>query len=92
MDFEVGDADDVIKSLVLFLFFGVFGYAYCTRYSAPEPEEPIDPNSLTKRDQKDYNKLAAEIQKEKEKVAKIEEKLKKFEEVMASKSTENVKK
>lgn len=92
VDLDVGEADGVIKSLVLVIFFGVFGYAYCTRDSPPEPEEQIDPNSLTKKDQKDYNKLVTEIQKEAEKIAKIEEKMKKFEDAMAVKSTENLKK
>lgn len=92
MDIEVGEGEDVVKSLVLLAFFAVFGYAYCTRESAPEPEAELDPNSLTKKDQKDYSKLAAEVQKEKEKVAKIEERMKKFEDVMAAKSMDNLKK
>lgn len=94
MDIEAGEAGDVVKSLVLLVFFAVFGYAYCTREVIREEviEEPMDPNSMTKKDQKDFTKLAAEVQKEKEKVAKIEEKIKKFEEIMATKSNENLKK
>lgn len=90
MDMDIdGGEGDVVKSLVLLVFFAVFGYAYCTREAVQEEEEPME---FSKKEQKDFNKLAAEVQKEKEKVARLEEKIKKIEDIKATKSTENLKK
>lgn len=89
MDIDGGEGGDVVKSLVLLVFFAIFGYAYCTREVQEEEEEPME---FSKKEQKDFNKLAAEVQKEKEKVARIEERIRKFEDIKATKSTENLKK
>lgn len=84
---DLGDGGDgIIKPLVILVFFALFGYAYCASASAEVEDSPenddLDPNNLKNKDVTIVRKLAEEIKREKERVAKVEEHLKRFEPVL----------
>lgn len=78
MDVAEG-GDGLITSLVTLVFFALFGYAYCTRTKSDDDAViENEPSTLKSKDVKILRKMAEELQREKERVAKMEEKLKRF--------------
>lgn len=79
---DVEGSEGFIKPLATLVFFAIFGYAYCTRISSNNDAEPVnyefDPNSLKNKDVKLLRRMAEEIQREKGRIMRIEEKLKRF--------------
>lgn len=79
---DVEGSVGVIKPLATLVFFAIFGYAYCTRISSNDDADPendeFDPRNLKNKDVKLLRRMAEEIFREKNRIMKIEEKLKRF--------------
>lgn len=89
---DIEGAEGFVKPLAIFVFFAIFGYAYCTRANTNDsaPSDDFDPTSLKNKDVKVLRKLAEELLQEKERVAKMEDKLKKFDQNFVPASSSNV--
>lgn len=64
--------------LALFVFSGVFGYAWCARKIVETND--VDLSGLKEQDVKTFKKIAEEIHMERENIVKIGEKLARYEE------------
>lgn len=89
---DIEGDEGFVKPLAIFVFFAIFGYAYCTRASTNDsaPSDDFDPTSLKNKDVKVLRKLAEELLLEKERVAKMEDKLKKFDQNFIPASSSSV--
>lgn len=98
MDFETefamaaGEEGSVWTVMALVFFMGVFGYAYCASKPSEEEEVTADPEidtaiDMSKKEQKSLKKFAEEIQKEKDKIAKMEERMLRFQKTLEKKPT-----
>lgn len=95
------DFDDETKAIfisaTIFIFNGIFGYAYCTRdlveSDSDSGNNSLDPNNLSNKEKIVFKKMTAEIEPTKKKLNDMEDKmLKYFPEAGVSKEKEALKK
>ncbi|CRK89107.1 CLUMA_CG002562, isoform A [Clunio marinus] len=81
MDVEIpiDDSDGIfsIKSIIILIFFGFFGYAYSTREVKVDNDE-IDLSTMSKKDLMEHQKLEKIIQQKKAELEKLEQQAKRF--------------
>lgn len=88
--FEIGqETEEIIQSLAVLVFFGLFSYAYCKRTQeknngTAETSADVDDvdfnNGVSKKDMKALKNLKKDLDKKMDKVAKDVEKFSKLEE------------
>lgn len=79
---DLSSIEEFIKPLVMLGYFAIFGYVYCTKDKVIADDDEFDPSTLgNKIDGKVIKKMAEELQHEKDRVAKLEERIKQYQEL-----------
>lgn len=96
-DFEI--SDDAVAAVVLIIFSGLFGYAFCTRDEVESNDTFVESNVnmetgesetgvLDKKATKIFKKLTSQHSKLKEELEKVDEQIKRFEEAVEKKKND----
>lgn len=77
--FTVGEETELIlNSMAIMVFFGLYGYSYCTRDAVESDLDAIDPEALSNKEKNIFKKMATEIETTRNKINDLQDKMSKL--------------